>query len=65
VTFRTGSGDDPTLCYHCHKEDENLHPLLVRASRPVFPWGSPRGWRGKSSARPAIFSTPPKPTTLS
>ena len=29
VTFRGGTWDDPALCYHCHKPEENLHPILV------------------------------------
>ena len=30
VTFRKSTWDDPRLCYHCHKPEENLHPLFVQ-----------------------------------
>jgi predicted CXXCH cytochrome family protein len=30
VTFRKSTWDDPQLCYHCHKPEENLHPLFVQ-----------------------------------
>ena len=43
VTFRTAGWDDPALCYHCHKPEENLHPILVEPGRERLGTGIPAG----------------------
>jgi hypothetical protein len=55
VTFRSGAWDDPSLCYHCHQPEENLHPLLVEPGEEKLgtrtpknlPLGSSPGMEGK------------------
>lgn len=63
VTFRSGAWDDPALCHHCHKPEENLHPILVepgekhmKTRRPAnLPLGSSPGMEGRVTCTTCHF----------